>query len=209
MTWSASPSPILFLDYQVLDHMHRLDTDMYDGPSAAELTALRRAAILGAIEVWMSRITLVEMAIGLENPKLNPAKLVAASQRDMDKLAIASSMRVRWLTYPANKSDDTYSREGLTLRSDGLLDWPKAKALEERLLKLPERLDGDVQQVVSCVYGRAEDEGWRPAVKWFVTEDRRLEKVLKSAKAANTLGDLAGIQVCSVRTFVDGMNKWQ
>lgn len=155
----------------------------------------------------MSRVTSIEMVIGLENPNLTRAKFAAASQNDTEKIEIASSMQVRWLTYPASKSDDPYSRVDLTLRSDDLLDWLKADALEERLLKLPDVSEGDAQQVVSCLYGQAEDGGRRPAIWCFVSEDSNLRTALVNAQAANAVSELVGLQIRSVKEVVDGMTN--
>lgn len=217
MTSPVSPQRVLFLDYSVLDHMHRIDVGTYigtyKGTSAAELTALRQAAVAGDIEVWMSRITSVEMVIGLENPTLTSTKLAAANQNDTDKRAIANLMHVRWLTYPASRSDDWgkdstgYSRIDLTLSSVDP-DWPKAKALEDQLL-LGVAKKGDAQQVVSCVYGKAEDDGRRPAIRYFVSEDGPLIRTLQGAQAANAVGKLVGLQVRSVKAFVNGMANGQ
>ncbi len=205
MSSPVLPPQVLFLDYQVLDHMCRIETDRYAGTSAAELTILRQATVSGNVEVWMSKVTRAEMAIGLENPKLTPAKSETAKRNDMKKFAIAKSMRVRWLTFPACKSDDTYSRSDLTLRSGGLPDWLKANALEGQLLKLSGVSAGDARQVVSCLYGQAEDDGSLPVIRYFVSEDGPLRMTLANAQAANTVSELAGLQILSVKAFVDGM----
>lgn len=204
MTGPPSPTQVLFLDYSVLDHIHRVDAERYSGQSATALMALRQAAAVGGIEIWMSRVTSVEMVIGLETPNLSQAKLATASQNDKDKYIIASSMHIRWLTYPANRSDDNYSRVSLTLGSDGLLDWEKAKALENKLALLGVSKKGDAQQVVACVYGRSEDDGRQPVVRWLLSEDGKLRKALNRALAANALGELARIKVLSVKEFVHG-----
>jgi hypothetical protein len=208
MTRASSPLRVLFLDYEVLDHMHRIDTCRYTGKSAAELTALRQAAVAGNIQVWMSRVTSVEMAIGLENPKLSPAQLSMASQNDEAKRIIANSMCVRWLTHPASKFNDTYSRANLTLRAAGP-EWLKANALENQLLKLPGVSKGDARQVVSCVYGQAEDDGQQPPIWWFVSEDRELRTALTDAQAANVVSELVGLQVLSVKAFINSIANGQ
>lgn len=193
----------LFLDYNVIGDMRRLDTSMYRGTSAIELEALRQAAIAGNIEVWMSSITLVEMAIGLENKDPSSEILVTAKQSDVAKRAISDLMNIRWLTYPASKTNDTYSRTNLTLRTVGP-DWQKANALETKLLQLSGVSPGDARQVVSCVYGQAKTDGRQAAIWAFVSEDGKLRRALTNAQA--DISELKEFQVFSVKAFMNCLN---
>ncbi|WP_447975198.1 hypothetical protein [Nitrospira sp. Kam-Ns4a] len=82
----------------------------------------------------MSKLSPVEMTIGLESlesQKLDPAQLAGAQKNDMDKLAITNSMYVRWLTYPANKSDDNYSSVDLTFQVNSVEEFAHGMTNEQ------------------------------------------------------------------------------
>ena len=123
---------MVFLDLNVLDDMHRIDTGRYTGNSASAMRKLRQTATCGDLEIWMARISEAEMAIGLGNPNLTPDKRSEASYNDEAKSVIASSMHVQWLTYPASTTNDAYSLSNLTMETAGP-HWNQAKNLETRL----------------------------------------------------------------------------
>jgi hypothetical protein len=63
--------------------------------------------------------------------------------------------------------------------------------------------------VVSCVYGQAEDDGQQPPIWWFVSEDRELRTALTDAQAANVVSELVGLQVLSVKAFINSIANGQ
>jgi hypothetical protein len=86
------PPLVVFVDYQVIDHLHRLDTGAYRGAHETALRTFRALASAGQYELWMAEITQVEMIIGRENPRLNPDRLPEITRRDDEKLALARSL---------------------------------------------------------------------------------------------------------------------
>ena len=57
MEGKSSVDRIVFLDLNVLDDMHRIDTARYTGDSAPALRKLRQMATCGDLEIWMARIS--------------------------------------------------------------------------------------------------------------------------------------------------------
>jgi hypothetical protein len=45
--------PIAFLDYQVIDHLHRVVSSAYDGAHEAALQSLEARPTAGRYELWM------------------------------------------------------------------------------------------------------------------------------------------------------------
>ena len=143
------------------------------------------------------------MAIGLGNPNLTPDKRSEASHNDEAKSAIASSMHVQWLTYPASTNNDQYSLANITMETAGP-NWRQAKDLETKL-KQQDIRKGDEKQVVSCIYGRPETGGQSPDIRRFVSEDNQLRKALN--RAQQTMSEIAMLQISSVREFMQEISK--
>jgi hypothetical protein len=190
--------PAVFIDYQVIDHLHRLDTGRYSGRSADSLRRFRSAAELRTYDLWMAEITQVEMIIGRENPNLHAARLPEILSKDANKLQIASAMGVRWLAYQCSKFNGDYSRLDISFRFAGP-NWEIADALERRLELVSGVSRGDARQIVSLLYGfDVNDATFHPDISWFVTEDEDLRGALPREVAAGRLHDLAGVRIGSV-----------
>ena len=193
---------ILFLDYQVIDHLHRLATGSYQGPHAAALRLFESLATDGRYELWMSEISHVEMLHGRENLKLDPAKKKQMIAKDQAKVEIAKRLGVQWLGYPASKLPDPYSRLGVSFRLSGP-STAAANDLESRLEQISGVSPGDVRQVATAIHGfDSNNVEARPSIEWFITEDAPLRTALSTAVSSGKLPELANLRVCSVAELV-------
>ncbi|APG23976.1 hypothetical protein [Syntrophotalea acetylenica] len=196
------PSKVAFLDYQVIDHLHRMANGIYKGQHVDALRLFEFEALMGHYELWMAEITQVEMIIGRENPRIDPDRIPEFAQRDQAKLAIAERLGVRWLGYPCSKTDDQYSRLDVSFRIAGP-DWAIAEAFEQRIEQMPGVSVGDARQVASLIYGFDDaDVSFRPEIQWLVTEDEPLRAALRREINAGQLTELSQIQVVSVAELV-------
>lgn len=186
-----------FLDYSVIDHLHRAKNGTYLGKHAEALLDLESKAISGRIQVWMSEITEVEMIIGRENLSLAPVRLPYLLRKDADKLSIAKNLGVRWLSYPCSKFDDAYSRLDVSFRFAGP-ESATAEAFERLIERIPHVSPGDARQLASFVYGTEDPDRFRPVMKWFVTEDQPLRSALRSEVQRGNIPELAGINIVAV-----------
>jgi hypothetical protein len=192
---------VAFLDYSVIDHLHRLAVGNYAGAHAAALHLLEAGAATGKYELWMAEITEVEMIIGRENPRIGPDRVAEFIRKDNEKLDIAEKLGVRWLAYPCSKTDDQYSRLDVSFRPDGST---VAALLEARLEVIVGVSVGDARQVVSLVHGFDNARvSFRPLIQWFVTEDTPLRNALLREVATGQLSELAHFRICTVTEFVD------
>lgn len=195
-------SKVAFLDYQVIDHLQRIEAGTYKGKFAASLAQFESQAVRGSYQLWMSEISPVEMLLGRENPALDSLKVASIEAKDREKLAIASKLGVKWLGYPASKLSDTYSRLGMSFRLAGPTS-AQANALELLLSPIKGVSTGDVRQIAAAVYGfDVGDITYRPPIEYFVTEDEPLVATIRSKVAAGRLPDLRSFQICSVAEFV-------
>jgi hypothetical protein len=203
---------VIFLNYEVLDHMQRLDDGSYAGKNEKALKKLKKDAASGKYEIWMARITQVEMILGRENPNLDSEKREHINSKDSAKLRIAEEMGVRWLNYPCSGYDDSFSRWDVTFGySDNSERWLSAKELEKRLdIIIPDDNKADSRQVVSLVYGFEVKElddnilvpPETPKIGWLVTEDKDLRQALQEAIEAGRLNELAHIRIVCVPELV-------
>lgn len=194
---------VIFLDYQVIDHLYRLDTGTYQGTNTVALHRLHAEANSGKYQVWMAKITQVEMIIGRENTRLDPARIPHINRKDSEKLAIAARMGVRWLEYPCSGFDDQYSRWDVSFGFRDEPGWSVAKALEQRLEQMPGISVGDARQVVSLVYGfDSEAPSTRPIIQWLVSEDRNLRQALIREVEIGRLHELTDVRIASVLELV-------
>jgi hypothetical protein len=193
---------VAFLDYQVIDHLHRMSSGTYTGQYAGAFQCFESDALAGQYELWMAEITQVEMIIGRENPRVDRSRIAEFVKKDREKLAIAQRLGVRWLGYPCSKLDDQYSRLDVSFRLAGP-DWPIAEAFERRLEQMPGVSAGDARQVASLVHGFDDaNVSFRPAIRWLVTEDASLHAALRRGISAGNLAELSQVQVVSVAEFV-------
>ncbi len=200
----AMTATVAFLDYSVIDHLHRLASGTYTGKHGAALHSLEAGAATGKYELWMAEITEVEMIIGRENPKIDQGRVPEFVRKDCEKFAIAEKLGVRWLGYPCSKLGDEYSRLGVSFRLAGP-DSLIAAALERRLEQIAGVSVGDPRQVVSLVHGFDDaDVSFRPAIRWLVTEDARLCAALCGEANAGRLPELVNVHIGSVAEFVAG-----
>jgi hypothetical protein len=193
---------ILFVDYQVIDHLYRLATESYQGQHAAALHLFESLATGGRYELWMSEISHVEMLQGRENPKLDPIKKEQIIAKDQAKVEIAERLGVRWLGYPASKLSNPYSRLGVSFRLSGP-STAAANDLESRLEQISDVSPGDVRQVATAIYGfDSKNVETRPSIEWFITEDAPLRTALSIAVSSGKLPELANLRICSVAELV-------
>lgn len=194
---------ILFVDYQVIDHLYRLATGSYQGQHAAALHLFESLVTGERYELWMSEISHVEMLQGRENPKLDPIKKEQITMKDQAKVEIAERLGVRWLGYPASKLSDPYSRLGVSFRLSGC-STTAANDLESRLEQIPGVSPGDVRQVVTAIYGfDSKNVETRPSIEWFITEDVPLRTALSIAVSSGRLPELVNLRICSVAELVE------
>lgn len=193
---------IVFLDYQVIDHLYRVENGNYNGKNKSALQCFKVKALAGHYELWMAEITRVEMIIGQENPSVNPSRIPEFDQKDKEKLAIAKRLDVRWLGYPCSKIDDQYSRIDVSLRIEGP-EWSMAENFERRIKQISGVSTGDACQIVSLVHGFDDENlSLRPAIQWLVTEDEPLRKALGRLKDLGQLTELSQINIISVEELV-------
>jgi hypothetical protein len=190
-----------FLDYQVIDHLHRVANGTYKGAHKNALATFQTKALEGEYELWMSEITEVEMIIGRENPKIDAEKAAKLLRKDKEKLSIAKKLGVRWVSYPCGKFDDNYSRLNVSLRFAGP-ESAAADAFERRIEQIANVSAGDARQVVSLVFGVEDPNAFRPMIRWFVTEDQPLHVALRREVQRGALPELAGIRIASVAEFI-------
>jgi len=192
----------LFLDYQILDHLLRCDEGRYSGLAGAALNSLRNKAMSQELSVWMSEIAQVEMVHGIKNPRINKETREKAERNDHCKLAIATSMHVRWLSYPCSTTDDEYSLCDLSFRCGGP-EWSEAYALQRNFEQTPGISKGDARHLVSWVFGYQIDRlDYRPTIDSFVSEDEPLRRALLRLKAEDSIPVLATVQVLSVEELI-------
>jgi len=134
----------IFLDYQILDYLFRIENKTYKGKHKLALTELRKKAEKQVVNIWMSEITEVEMIHGKNNPRINKAKRPLVRTNDQKKLAIAKTMNIKWLTYPCSKLDDNYSLFDVSMRFSGP-KWNEANRIEEWLLTIEGVSPGDAR----------------------------------------------------------------
>lgn len=194
-----------FLDYQVIDHLQRIADGRYAGMNSSALHHFSELAKTARFELWMARITSVEMLIGLENPKADAVKVAIATKRDKEKLRIAECLGVRWLEYPCARVDDRYSRVDMTFAPDGSTT---ATDFEGWLEALPGVSEGDARQIVSLTHGHAlnDNVSYSPIIKWFLTEDGPLQRSLNSLIGSGRVPELARFKICSVREFIEAVH---
>lgn len=192
----------VFLDYSVLDHLQRIDAGTYAGKSESELRRLRTSAENRHLEIWISEITPVEMLHGLEKVSNDAAQRQRAADKDARKKAIAAQMFARLLGYPCSKSDDTFSRADISLRTMGP-DWHAANSLQEKLLRVRGVSAGDVRQLVSCAFPfDGEHHATHPRLNWFVSEDRKLVTAVSTEIWAGTFPELAHLRFGIARDLI-------
>ncbi len=179
----------IFLDYQIIDHLLRIKHGKYTGNCEASLKAFFELAKQNKFSVFMSKITLVEMTLGFENPKLSEEKKVEICEKDKMKISMAEQMNVTWLDYPCSGFDDPYSRFDVTFKFDGDAD---AKQLEMNIETIENVSVGDARQVVSCLTCSRVNKG--VPVKYFISEDYRLINALKDNEISQ-LRDLSFIRL--------------
>ena len=192
----------IFLDYQILDHLFRIENKTYTGKYESELTKLRKKAEKQVVNIWMSEITEVEMIHGINNPQIDDAKRRLVRTYDQKKLAIAKTMNIKRLSYPCSKLDDNYSLLDVSMRFSGP-EWNKANTFEKWLLTIEGVSPGDARQVVSCIYGsdvNALDE--KPVIEWFLTEDSDLRNALIKVKSKSKISEFSQMKIGSVYEFV-------
>ncbi len=193
--------PVVFADYQVLDHLLRIELGKYRGKSDVALRAFRRRCSQGSIELWVAEITQVEMIQGRENPRLSANKLAEIKVWDQRKIEIAAEMRAKRLGYPCSKLNDTYSRLNVSFRTASPV-WAKADTLERRLLDCDGVSEGDARHLVSVVYGPDDQNPRnRPAIEWVVTEDKSLRNCMNAAIAMGKFPEFMGVRFVSVADF--------
>lgn len=193
----------IFLDYQILDHLFRIENKTYTGTDETALTELRKKAEKQVVNIWMSEITEVEMIHGKNNPRINDAKRCLIRTNDQKKLAIAKTMNIKWLTYPCSKLDDNYSLLDVSMRFSGP-KWNEANTFEKWLLTIEGVSPGDARQVVSCICGsdvNALDE--MPVIEWFLTEDLALRSALINVKSESKISDFSQMKIGTVSEFVN------
>lgn len=196
--------PVAFLDYAVLDHLQRLDSGTYSGGAGDRLACIRALAARGSVQLWMSEIAKVEMLLGLENDHLSVDQRARAMDKDRRKLEIANEIGVKWLTYPASKCDDRYSRFGLSLRCAGPT-WSAANGFEISLAQYAGVSAGDARHLVSMCYGvDTERLDYRPRIRWFVTEDSKLRTAIDGLPS---LPELRGVRVVDSKVFVEEIEQ--
>jgi len=194
----------IFLDYQILDHLFRIENKIYTGKYELALTELRKNAEKQVVNIWMSEITEVEMIHGKNNPQINEDKRCLVRTKDQKKLSIAKTMNIKWLTYPCSKFDDNYSLLDVSMRFSGP-KWNEANRFEEWLLTIEGVSPGDARQVVSCIYGsdvNALDK--KPVIEWFLTEDLALCSALINVMSKSKISEFSQMKIGSVSEF---MNK--
>jgi hypothetical protein len=185
------------LDYSVLDHLGRIQDGSYAGQHTAALSRLRHAAELASVVVWMAEITPVEMIHGIEKVHNQPAKHQTASERDARKVAVARAMNACRLGYPCSKIGDTYSRIGLSFRLAGEKTH-LANALEKRLGAVKDVSAGDARQLVCCAFAfDGSDTSFHPRLDWFVSEDERLVRAVRTEQGAGRLPELLQLRIGS------------
>lgn len=194
---------VVFLDYSVIDHIQRVNTQMYKGKHEDALGSFKAFAVMKKYELWMADITRVEMIIGRENVSINNLKFLDIVKKDEEKVEIIETLGVRWLSYPASKLDDEYSRLDETFRLEWESNWDISSAFERRLEKFKGVSIGDARQIVSMVHGfdRSEKRIW-PTITWFVSEDAQLCTALRREVKAGQLPELVDVCVGSVSQFV-------
>lgn len=193
----------IFLDYQILDYLFRIENKTYNGNQRLELIELRKKAEKQVVNIWMSEITEVEMIHGENNQRINEAKRCLARTNDQKKLAIAKTMNIKWLTYPCSKFDDNYSLLDVSMRFSGP-KWNEANRFEKWLLTIKGVSPGDARQFVSCIYGsdvNALDK--KPVIEWFLTKDLALRSALIYVKSKSKISKLSQMKICSVSEFVN------
>jgi hypothetical protein len=199
------PNLNIFLDYQILDHLFRIENKTYERDREHEiaLTEIREKAEKQVLNIWMSEITEVEMVHGKNNPQIDEAKRCLVATYDQRKLSIAKRMNIKWLTYPCSKFDDNYSLFDVSLRYSGP-EWNEANIFEKWLLNIEGVSVGDARQVVSCIYGsdvNALDN--KPVIKWFLTEDSNLRSALiNKVKSKSKISEFSQMNIGSVCEFV-------
>ena len=193
----------IFLDYQILDHLFRIENKTYEGNYKLALTELRKKAEKQVVNIWMSEITEVEMLHGKNNPQINEAKRSLVTTYDQRKQAIAKTMNIKWLTYPCSKFDDNYSLLDGSLRFSGP-EWNEANKFEKWLHSIKGVTPGDAQQVASCIYGsNVNVVDKKPAIKWFLTEDSNLRNALNKVKSKSKISKFFQMKIASVSEFVN------
>lgn len=192
----------VFADYPIIDHLYRIENNSYNGDSLRELLELKNLCSNGIVKLWMSEITRVEMVLGLENPTINDDIKTIIEERDSEKIKIASELNVGWLTYPCSKTNDTYSRLNISLRTMGD-QWHIANEMEKNLEVYEGISRGDARQFVSCIFGtNSEDLSYTPAVEWFITEDQKMLEALKKLKEDGIVTELERINIASTKEFI-------
>ena len=193
----------IFLDYQILDYLFRIENKTYIGKHELALTELRKKAEKQVVNIWMSEITEVEMIHGKNNPQINDAKRCLVRTYDQKKLAIAKTMNIKRLTYPCSKFNDNYSLFDVSARFSGP-EWNKANTFEKWLLNINGVSLGDARQVVSCIYGSDVNAlGEKPVIEWFLTEDKDLLNALINVKNKSKISELSQIKIGFVSAFVN------
>ena len=191
----------IFLDNMVIDYLFRITVQQYNSPHKLSLEEIRSLAEKGRVRCFMALITRVEMLHGLEKAGLPAPKVLECARNDSSKLRIAEQMNIVWVSYPASRGDDTYSRSDLTLRSWGP-QWNIAHALEEKLLRIQGISNGDARQIVSMLYG-VDQFGAKCDFNAFVTEDGPLLTAIKREVVRGSLSELDGVHFCNAREFID------
>ena len=192
----------VFLDYQVLDDLLRLEESRYNGSTGMELISLQRKAVDRELSIWMSEIARVEMVHGIQNPSIAEEKRIIAERKDQAKLAIASGMHVKWLIYPCAKIGDGYSLLDLSFRIAGP-EWADADAMERVFEQTPGISKGDARHLVSWIFGVQTDQlDYRPNIDHFVSEDKPLRRALTQLQAIGSISALATAQILSVEELI-------
>lgn len=193
----------IFLDYQILDHLFRIENNAYQGNYKLALTELRKKAENQVVNMWMSEITEVEMIHGKNNPQINEVKRCLITTYDQRKKAIAKTMNIKWLTYPCSKYNDNYSLLNVSLRFSKP-EWNEANTFEKWLRNIRGVTPGDAQQVTSCIFGSdVEALNEKPVIKWFLTEDSDLRSALIKVKSKSEISKFSKMKIASVSEFVN------
>ena len=148
----------------------------------------------------MADISHVEMLHGLEKGGLPKSQVEKYRKRDHAKIEIAENMHVIWLSYPASKTNDTYSRLDLTLRTADS-NWARAYELESELESIDGISTGDARQIVAMKYGvDSKQNGFK--ITYYLSEDNDLIKAVNLEFSNDRLKALNTIQFERVCDFI-------
>jgi hypothetical protein len=193
----------VFLDYVIIDHLQSILERTYRGSNESSLLKLKSLGEMRKFQLFMSDITRVEMLHGLEKNSLSKSQIEKYRKRDHAKMKIAENMHVIWLSYPASKTNDTYSRLDLTLRTADS-NWARAYELERELESIDGISLGDARQIVSMKYGGGSKQNDFKII-YYLSEDNDLIKAVNNEFANDRLKALNTIRFEKVTDFISGI----